>query len=312
MQCILQATRGRTMGERAAVSVRPFFARRRGGRFFSGCGRLLHRLCSFLGGRSLDGVGRLVGQIITLSYCKQSGGNVGNLLHGVSATLVTAARVKLGHASIVTLLLCHPIVGGVVALSRIGAAFSTSIALVVDHLLGASSLCTHGATISSRGFRGLLFSFTRSMHIVLVVVTSHLYLVHLNGRLGGSRSQGQLTARISCLCTPLTRHLNLCAVGDRLRSLSLGCASHGRCSFVGRGLGRAGHSHSTCVTRFVAPVGDGLRRTKLQFSVGKHAGSVRSVGGGLGGRGVPFRSVCSLFTVHVVLSAPCRGRHSSY
>lgn len=289
-----------------------FFARRRRGRLVRLCGQLLQLSGSALRGSSYRGLGaRLIG-IVTRNAVPQGMFRVGPVVGSVRATIVITRRVNVHHTSVLKVVLRRSIGCGLYDLSSIGRRCKRSITNVVQKLIGVGRLCSGDPVVRSRGFHGLLLSFTRSVQIVLVVVTSHIGLVQRVGSDPGRRTHLRITGRTTCLCTPLTRGLKLCGLGSRLRSLSLGCARRSICCRVGRGLGTAGRTHSHCVRTFVRPVHGGLRSTKLGFRVGKHAGSVRSVCRGVGGRKYPFRNMCSLFTVHVVLSSPLRGRGRRY
>lgn len=289
-----------------------FFATGRHRRLFTLCGQLLRLSNSALRGNSYRGLGvRLVGTI-TRNGLPQGYFKVGPVVGSVRATIVITRRVKVGQTSVLKVVLRRSMGGRLYALTSMRRRCKRSMTKVVHNLIGVGRLCSGDPAVRSRGFHGLLLSFTRSVHIVLVVVTSHIGLVERVGRAPGVRTHARMTGRTTCLCTPLTRGLKLCGLGSRLRSLSLGCARRSMCCRVGSGLGRAGTSHSGCVTTFVRPVRRGLRRTKLGFRVGKHAGSVRSVCRGVGGRGYPFRKICSLFTVQVVLSSPISGRGRRY
>lgn len=296
----------------AVVRASRFFAVGRGSLLFSLCHGLLRLSKRALRGKSYGGLGaRLIGAVRG-GHVRHSVFNLGPIVGSVRATIVMTRRVKVGHTSVLKLVLRSSIHYNAYATLRIRRVCNRSITNVVQKLVHMGRLCSGDPAVRSRGFHGLLLAFTRSVHIVLVVVTSHMGVVQRVGSYRGSRTHQRMTGRTTCLCTPLTRGLNLCGLGSRLRSLSLGCARGSICCRVGRGLGRAGTSHSGCVTTFVTPMRGGLRRTKLGFRVGKHAGSVRSVCRGVGGRGYPFRNICSLFTVHIVLSSYLRGRGLRY
>lgn len=237
-------------------------------------------LRSCLGSGRQHGIRHVAG---TFGFTGRTRTNIGHhsnrpcVVRPVTITHVIYHRVKLNSASVYSTLLRSIIRSARCAIRSVGSVFNRGVTRVISNLAGVSNNVFNRRTSTrTRGFHGLLLAVDSSVQIVLVGVTSHLRGVHaLNSVLPTGRFG--VTNRALCLCTPLTRHLKLFAVGARLRSLDFGCRRPRRCTFVGLGLGSARTTHGALFRRFTIPISEGLGRVKLGCRVHTHIGSTCSV-----------------------------------
>lgn len=159
-----------------------------------------------------------------------------------------------------------------------------------------------GMRIRTRGLEGVFLTVTGSVHIVLVGLTSHLRGVHAL-RCVEPRGRRRGTERAVSVCTPVTVQLNVSGVGIRLSSLSLGCLGPSICCSLMRGITLHGDTHRRFIGSVIGRMGRRVRSTGVETRISNHIGRFFDVCGGVIGRSGAVSRVCSLFTMHVVMSA---------
>lgn len=201
-----------------------------------------------------------------------------------------------------TTLLRSAIRSASVALSCVGRRFNSSITTLMSNIAGLNGIPLSGhRRRRTRGVEGVLLTVSRSVEIVVVGLTSEVRGVHaLDFEI--PRGQHSATLRALRVCTPVTRHLNVEPTGRRLRSLSVHFLSPVTCGRVRRGLGELDGSHLS----FLRSVRNGVHRQVANImgspAVRNEVGDMRNVCHGVCVRGGGFTRVCSICTVHVVIS----------
>lgn len=191
-----------------------------------------------------------------------------------------------------------------VALSRVSARFNRRITLLMSNIAGLKRLGCSGSGLRTRtrGLEGVFLTVTGSVHIVVMGLTSHLRGVHAV-RFVAPTGRGRGSERAVSVCTPVTRHLNVSGVGARLSSLSLGCCRPRICGRLIRSLGTHGARHRRFIRRVITRMSGRVGGTSVRTGMCKHMGRFFDVCGGVIGRGGALSRICSLFTIHVVMSS---------
>lgn len=219
---------------------------------------------------------------------------------------ITITRVLFGlnvsGRYVITTLLRSIIRSASCGLSCVGRRFNSSITLLISNIAGLNGVpLSAERRIRTRGVHGVFVTVGGSIQIVVVGLTSELRGVHaLRFVPSCGRHRGDL--RALRVCTPVTRHLNVHTVGSRLRSLTIHCLSPVTCGRVRGSLSVGGRRNrgflkgvAGRLSREVDPVVGG--------GVSSEIGSIRNVFHGICVGNGSFRRVCSVCTIHVVISA---------
>ncbi len=220
---------------------------------------------------------------------------------GITGVIVS---LNVSDRSVTTSLLRSIMRSASCSIRCVGRRFNTRITLLISNIAGVNQLgFSAGRRRRTRDLEGVLVTVNRSVHMVVVGLTSHLRGVHAVSTVH-TRGRESVSIRALRVCTPVTRHLNVHPIGRRLRSLTVGRLSPITCVSVRRLLAREGRRHRRVLGRVGTEVRRELERRLpgIALSFRDHIGSMRKVCHGVCVRGHSFSRVCSVCTVHVVAS----------
>lgn len=211
-------------------------------------------------------------------------------------------RVQLSRGALVTTLLRSIVRSARIDGRRLTRRFNRAITRLISNISGLSGLGFHsGGRTRTRGFQGVIVTVIRSVHIVLVGLTSHARGVHALNTLHPS-GHHHVTHRALRVFSPLTRHLNVRGVGARLRRLNFRTLCPGHCHMLGGMMGSTHNGHGRVVRGVRTRVRNHLTRTNVGKQILNQRGGLFSVCRGVGGGRRHFRAVVSVCTFQIVAS----------
>lgn len=226
------------------------------------------------------------------------------VLFNLQTAIIVADEIKMGRATIISILLYGCVLSGSVSPDEIEKEFGQEIAKIIKGLIRVNQLYSRNTSIETDNFRSLLLSFAEDMRVVFIIIADRVNLMRQIKDRGTEDERRKVALEASQLYAPLAHKLGLYIIKSELEDLSLKYLETETYYMIKDKLNETKRDRDAYIYRFIEPIREKLEQEGLKFHIKGRTKSIHSIWQKMKKQKCAFENVYDLFAIRVILDSP--------
>lgn len=235
------------------------------------------------------------------------------ILHPIEVARICYQEIGLGPTAVISAILHDIVEDTPVTQEEILQLFGTKISKIVDGLTKLDGLYNKESnnveSPQAENFKKVLSTLVEDVRVVLIKMADRLHNLRTIGSMP-QHKQLKISAETSYIYIPLAHRLGLYSVKTEFQDICMKISDSETYQDIKTKLNASKESRNQYVDKFLAPINDVLKNTKVSYRTMGRPKAIHSIYNKIKTKGIPFEEIYDLFAVRVIVDVPIEDEKS--
>ena len=235
------------------------------------------------------------------------------ILHPIEVARICYQEIGLGPTAVISAILHDIVEDTPVTQEEILQLFGSKISKIVDGLTKLDGLYNKESnnveSPQAENFKKVLSTLVEDVRVVLIKMADRLHNLRTIGSMP-QHKQLKISAETSYIYIPLAHRLGLYSVKTEFQDICMKISDSETYQEIKTKLNASKESRNQYVDKFLAPINDVLKNTKVSYRTMGRPKAIHSIYNKIKTKGIPFEEIYDLFAVRVIVDVPIEDEKS--